>query len=312
MKIAAIQLNADFADVKPNLIKSEKYIKQAVSSGAELVLLPEFFTSAIGFSEQMLDVARQNSQVPVLLKQWAAEYKVIIGGSYITFNGKDAFNLFNLVFPNGEIFAHKKDIPTQFENCYYTKGDENNVLVTPIGSFGVALCWEMIRYDTLRRITGKADLVLSGSCWWDLPIDAPPEREPLRQYNQNLACETPVVFAKLLGVPIVHASHCGKVTAYNFPSCDKMQTRQFVGAAQIADGNGRVLARKPFSEGEGFVISDISWDTSKRKSAEKYPGEYWIPDLPDSYKRAWKTGNPKGKHFYETVTLPYYDKYGSV
>lgn len=306
MKIAAIQLNATFADVKSNLILSENYIRQAALAGAELVLLPEFFTSAIGFSEQMRDVAMQNKQVLTLIKQWAAEYRVIIGGSYISFDGEDAFNLFNLVFPSGEIFEHKKDIPTQFENCYYANGDENNVLVTPIGNIGIALCWEMIRYDTLKRITGKVDLVLTGSCWWDLPEDAPLERESLRKYNQNLACETPVILAKLLGVPVIHANHCGKVTALNFPDADKMQTRQFVGAAQIADGNGHILARKHFFEGGGFVLSDILWDTADRKRAHDFPSNYWIPDLPDSYKHAWEAVNPKGKHYYETVTLPYY------
>ncbi|MEA4920207.1 MAG: carbon-nitrogen hydrolase family protein [Clostridiaceae bacterium] len=306
MKIAVIQLNADFADVKSNLIKSENFIRQAVLAGAELVLLPEFFTSAIGFSEQMLDVAIQNKKVPGLLTQWAAEYKVIIGGSYISFDGEDAFNLFQLVFPNGEIFEHKKDIPTQFENCYYTNGDENNVLVTPIGNLGVALCWEMIRYDTLKRMTGKVDLVLSGSCWWDLPLDARPEREPLRQYNQSLARETPVTFAKLLGAPVVHANHCGRVTASNFSDADKMQTRQFVGAAQIVNRNGHVLARKDFSKGEGFVISDVLWDATSLNRTNTFLSEYWIPDLPDSYLNAWESVNSQGKHYYETVTLPYY------
>lgn len=306
MKIAAIQLNADFANVKSNLIKSEDYIRQSVLAGAELVLLPEFFTSAIGFSKQMLDVAIQNCKVLQLLKQWAAVYKVIIGGSYIAFDGEDAFNLFSLVFPDGEVFEHRKDIPTQFENCYYTNGDENNVLVTPIGNFGVAMCWEMIRYDTIKRITGKIDLVLSGSCWWDLPVDAPPEREALRQYNQNLACETPVTLAKLLGVSVVHANHCGKVAAFNFPNTDKMQTRQYVGAAQIVDGNAHVLARKQYFEGGGFVISDLSWDTADRKMANGLPDKYWVPNLPDSYIRAWETVNPQAKRYYNSVTLPYY------
>jgi predicted amidohydrolase len=142
------------------LKKSEDYIRQSVSAGAEFVLLPEFFTSAIGFSEHMLDVAIQNRQALKWIKQWAAEYRVTIGGSYNSFDRENAFNLFSLVFPNGEIYEHRKDIPTQFENCYYTNGDEYNVLATPIGNIGVALCWEMIRYDTLKRISGKVDL-----CW---------------------------------------------------------------------------------------------------------------------------------------------------
>lgn len=306
MKIASIQLNADFAEVASNLEQSESYIRQAALAGAELVVLPEFFSSAIGFSEQMLDVAIQNEKVQKWLMQLAVKFNIIIGGSYIYFNGKNAFNLFSLVFPNGEVFEHKKDIPTQFENCYYTNGDENNVLITPIGNFGVALCWEMIRYDTLRRITGKVDLILSGSCWWDLPINAPLDRESLRQYNQSLACDTPVALAKLSGVPVVHANHCGKVTASNFPDADKLQTRQFVGAAQIVDGNGHVLARKQFFEGGGFVIADILWDTSNRKREKNFPAKYWIPDLPESYIHAWDTVNPRGKLYYEAVALPYY------
>lgn len=306
LKVAAIQLNADYADVQSNLRKSESYVRKAASQGAELIILPEFFSSAAGFSDKMINVAINNRITEEWLKRLAAKCRVIIGGSYIDFDGENAFNKFTLAFPSGEIFEHKKDIPTQFENCYYTNGDENNVLVTPIGNFGVALCWEMIRYNTLKRISGKVDLILAGSCWWDLPIDAPQEREGLRQYNQSLALETPVAFAKLLGVPIIHANHCGQVTAFNFPNANKLQTRQFVGAAQIADGQGRVLARRQFFEGEGLVVSDISWNTSNRQRVEDFPPDYWIPNLPDSYIHAWETINPKAKLYYETVALPHY------
>lgn len=306
MKIAAIQLDAMFANVKANLTQSELYIEQAACAGAELVLLPEFFTSAIGFSQQMLDVPRQNEKVHEILTQWALQYNVILGGSYIQYDGKNAFNLFELVFPNGDTFAHKKDIPTQFENCYYTNGDYNHVLVTPIGNFGVALCWEMIRYDTLKRIANHADVILSGSCWWDLPEDSSSEREPLRCYNRKLALDTPAVFAKLSCTPIVHASHCGKIAAYRFPDMDKTQIRQLVGATQIVNETGKVLAIRPFNEGPGFVLSDIPFHCTDKKQSSEFPQKFWIPDLPDSYLNAWKTLNLQGKHYYETVALPYY------
>jgi len=306
MKIAAVQLNAIFADVKSNLFLSEKHVKQAAFDNAELVLLPEFFTSAIGFSDKMLAVAMENSQVQNTLKQWAVKYKIIIGGSYITFDGYNAFNIFTLVFPDGRIYKHRKDIPTQFENCYYTFGDENNILYTPIGNIGVALCWEMIRYDTAKRLAGNVDIILSGSCWWDLPKNAPLERESLRQYNQTLAMQTPVAFAKLLGVPVVHANHCGEVTAFNFPNSGREQTRQLIGATQIVDENGYVVERKLFSDGEGVVIADISWDIANRKNISISPSKYWIPDLPDSYINAWESINPKAKQYYDTIALPYY------
>jgi hypothetical protein len=68
----------------------------------------------------------------------------------------------------------------------------------------------MIRYDTVKRLSGKADFVFAGSCWWDLTEDATIEREPIRQYNQTLALQIPVNFAKILRIPLIHANHCGK------------------------------------------------------------------------------------------------------
>ncbi len=306
MRVISTQMKVKFADVKFNLTQAKRLVKQASRLGAELVLLPEFFTSAIGYSEQMLNVAIQSKQVHNSISEWANRYQIIVGGSYISYENENAYNLFELIFPDGETFSHKKDIPTQFENCYYTNGDKNNILKTPIGNIGVALCWEMIRYDTLKRILGNVYFVLAGSCWWDLPKDAQIEREPLRKYNQNLALETPVEFAKLLHVPVVHANHCGKVTAFNFPSADRKQTRQYVGAAQIIDEDGYVIDRHDFTKGEGIVIADLKWNTHKRKKVQNYSDKYWIPDLPDSYINAWETINPQAKEYYETVAVQYY------
>ena len=306
IKIAAIQLNCDFADVKNNLSKAENFIRQAAAQKCELALLPEFFVSAIGFSPKMNDVALQGTSVRCALKTLSQELGIIIGGSFLILENGECYNTFDLVFPGGAIFSHKKDIPTQFENCYYTGGDTEHILHTPIGNVGVALCWEMIRADTLKRLIGKADFILAGSCWWDLPIDAPAEREPLRQYNQSLALETPCVFAKRLHTPVVHANHCGRVTAYRFPSNDVRQTRQLVGATQIVDCNGGVIQRKHFYEGEGIIIADIVTSTSTPDWVPVEYTDYWIPDLPQSYQTAWQQLNPLGKLYYENTVRPFY------
>ncbi|MDR2932973.1 MAG: carbon-nitrogen hydrolase family protein [Oscillospiraceae bacterium] len=308
MKIAAVQLDVAFAGVDENLRRCEALIGEAAGAGAVLIVLPEFFATAIGFSDLMLDAVIKNAAVPPVMLRWAARHDVIIGGSNIILSGGEAYNRFDLVFPDGQVFSHGKDIPTQFENCYYTAGDKSYILHTPIGAVGVALCWEMIRYDTLRALAGRADIILAGSCWWDLPLDAPPEREPLRAYNQALARNTPAIFAKLAGIPLVHANHCGLVTASDFPGATKRQTRRLVGAAQIVDYTGAVLAGKPFSDGPGFVMADVSWENNSGQ-APGYPPGYWIPDLPDSYIRAWETLGPQGRDYYERVSRPYYSEH---
>lgn len=129
-----------------------------------------------------------------------------------------------------------------------------------------------------------------------------------RTHNQNLALQTPVEFAKLLNVPVVHASHCGKVRAFNFPSGDKAQTRQYVGAARIIGKDGSALERRNFTEDQGLIIADLKWDPAKREKGKNYPPKYWIPNLPDSYINAWETINPQAKIYYQTVASPYYKR----
>lgn len=70
--------------------------------------------------------------------------------------------------------------------------------------------------------------------------------------------------------------------------------------------NGNVIARRDFSEGEGVVVADMVWDTSKPKRVQDYPERYWIPDLPDSYINAWETKNPQAQKYYGTIAMKYY------
>lgn len=45
IKIALIQMNCRLHDVSGNLKKAEKYTQEAVSNGADLICLPEYFDS---------------------------------------------------------------------------------------------------------------------------------------------------------------------------------------------------------------------------------------------------------------------------
>ncbi|MHA1884331.1 MAG: nitrilase-related carbon-nitrogen hydrolase, partial [Promethearchaeota archaeon] len=58
MRVAAIQMKAELGNVEVNLKSAKKLANNAFNDGAELVILPEFFTSAMGFHPKMLDVVR--------------------------------------------------------------------------------------------------------------------------------------------------------------------------------------------------------------------------------------------------------------
>ena len=57
MKVAAVQMVARLADVEANLKRAEELLDKAFAMGCEMVILPEFFTSAVAFHPDMLNAA---------------------------------------------------------------------------------------------------------------------------------------------------------------------------------------------------------------------------------------------------------------
>lgn len=303
MKIAAVNFKASFADVASNLDLVSEYVKQAASEKSELILFPEFFTSSMGFSSVMLEVPIMGIQVEKFLTELSKQYNIIIGGSYLVFDGTGSYNLFQLVFPDGKLFSHKKDIPTITENCYSVNGDCNHIIETPVGTIGIALCWEMIRYDTVRRLSGQVDLVLAGTCWVDLPLGA-----PLKQYNRDFAYKTPANFSNLLKVPIIHSNHCGTITTHDFPDDKTVHDLQMIGATQIIGQAGNIISEKKFDEGEGIIYADINIGNSNCNKVVADTEKYWIEELPEPYQYAWNNYNQLAREYYNSMVKPYLKK----
>ena len=57
IKVAAIQMCAELGDVAANLRKAEILLREALEKGAKWVILPEFFTSGVGFHPDILKAA---------------------------------------------------------------------------------------------------------------------------------------------------------------------------------------------------------------------------------------------------------------
>ena len=113
IRIAAIQLNVKVGELDGNLANAEKFIRQAFEQKADLVVLPEFFTTpAQGFpyTDKMLEaICPLDGKPAQLLKRLSKEYNGIVGGSFIAFHDKDVYNSFVLAFPDGKVFVHNKD-----------------------------------------------------------------------------------------------------------------------------------------------------------------------------------------------------------
>jgi predicted amidohydrolase len=304
MRVAAIQMRAQVGAIARNLSSAEALVREAFRRGAQWVILPEFFPSAVAFTPAMLS-ARQPLEGPALqlMRRLAREHDGIVGGSFIAQSGHDCFNSFLLVFPNGQYFRHDKDLPTMWENSYYIGGSDDGILGTPTGSVGVALCWELIRSQTARRLLGRVDLVVGGSCWWDLRLPVSPEYAGDQARLRDLLRNAPANLARMLGVPVVHASHAGEFEGLTPGNESVPYVSRYLGESQITNGNGKVLARMTYEDGEGVITADVTPGQVAGGSAP-IPENFWIGELPLIAIKAWEYLNPLGQQYYNTTVRP--------
>ena len=305
-KVAAIQMTPKLGDVEANLAQAENLIREAAGRGAEWILLPEMFTSAAAFHEDMVRAIRPLDGAPAqLLKNMAREGGAVVGGSFLAKDGDQVHNTFLLVFPDGTTYRHDKDFPTYWETCYYEGGNDDGVLETPLGPVGVALCWEMVRSGTAKRLLGKVRMLLAGSTWWTLPEEASADH-PLRAVNLKMLQESQPRFARMLGVPVVHASHAGPFEGFDSPELPDVPYKSiYLGETMITDAGGNLLARMGLEDGAGVVTADVTLPADPAPS-EAIPGRFWLPEqMPQEWKESWDRWFPRGEDYYRTVTVPY-------
>jgi predicted amidohydrolase len=290
LRIAAIQIETTPGDVAGNLGKVERLAIEALRTGVDVLALPEFFTGAVIPSEQAFRTALPASNVAVdMLLRLALRYGACVGGSMLVADGGELFNRYYLAEPGQRLHVHDKDIPTMWENAFYRGGSDDGVFDTAVGRLGAAVCWELIRYRTVERMSGRVDFVISGTHWWDLPWNWPGNDRGKMKFhvdNARMSEQAPAEFARQLGVPVVQASHSGglKGDCYLLPGLDlrvPYETR-FVGCTQIVDAAGGVLASRNTEEGPGIVTAavEIGGSVAKRERAADKAGRYWIAQLP--------------------------------
>jgi len=297
---AAIQMDARLGDVAGNLSRAEMLVRESFGRGAQWVLLPEFFTSPVGYHFALRHVALPaDGAATRLLCDLARKYHGVVGGSFITAEHGDATNRFILAGPEGLLGKHDKDQPTMWENAYYVGGHDDGVIETPLGPVGAAVCWELVRTRTVRRLRGRVRMVVGGSCWWTLP------QSPLLsalstkwdQTNREIMRSTPARFAHLVGAPVIHAAHCGSFECQT-PGAPFMRYRShYLGEAQIVSADGTVLARRLREEGEGVIIARVTLTAGQ--APEPLPERFWIPDLPAWARAMWTYQNAHGAREYQ-------------
>ena len=301
MRVAAIQLQTVIGDIDANLAACEKLAVMAAGEGAEWIILPEFFTTGAGFFPELAQLSLPPDGIATsLLLSLAKRHGAVVGGSFLCRDDDGHVrNAFFLATPEGIAGRHNKDIPTMWENCFYIGGTDDGLIEVDNLTVGVALCQEFNRTQTLERLRGKADIVVGGSFTWGAP-----EGIPFHHYLQTSIeryTDWAPPFAKLVGCPVVEATHCGRIRCKT-PLLPMPYVTNLGGGAIICDAAGNILARRAGSEGAGIVVADV--EAGRVKTSGPEPAGFWIQELDPLSKVGWHVQGWHGRRWYRRHVAP--------
>ena len=181
-------------DIIMNLQKAEKYIEEAASNNAKIVVLPEFFIY-IGdsSSDVFLNIVEEVGvgKIQEQISNWAILYKVhIVAGSIpIKGNGHKIFNTTIVYNDFGEMialynkihlfkFQGKDNISYNESEIFQAGSDIVNFNVVNF-SFGLAICYDLRFPELFRELAGVDVIIIpaafmeeTGSAHWEVLLRA--------------------------------------------------------------------------------------------------------------------------------------------
>jgi len=295
---AAVQLVAIPGDVEANLAACERLADEAGAAGAKIIALPEFFPSGIGFLEAIAEaVLPPDGPATELLIRLAARHGALVGGSFLCRDPDgEVRNAYLLADPTGVVGRHDKDLPTMWENAFYIGGHDDGVLAAGDLRVGAAVCWELMRTQTARRLRGRVDVVMTGSGWWSIP-GWPPRAvfDRLERRNAATAEKAAAQFGCYVGAPVVHAGHAGDLEC-PMPWLPVAYRGYLEGATLIAAADGTVLARRHRSEGEGVVLAEI--EPGATEPTRAVPSTFWLHSRGWLASAVWHYQRWHGRRWY--------------
>jgi len=249
MKAGFYQFNPAFGEKENNI---QTVISAVRRSGADLLVLPEFFATGYQFLS-VDEVAELAEPVPdgdttrALTELSRKEGMYIVAG--LPERDRDRFfNTAILTGPEGYIGAYRKVHLFFEETLFFTQGNEGfRVWDTDIGRIGIMICFDWFFPESMRSLAILgADVVAHPS---NLVLPFCPDSMPVR-------CLENRVFA-------ITANRTGTENRKND------QPLTFIGKSEVVSPKGEILARAPDDE-ESLLSADIQPEQARDKTLNPY------------------------------------------
>lgn len=222
LKVAAIQMDAQVGAVAANLAHAAPLVKQAAEQGAQLIVLPELFSTGYEYTDRNYTLPER---VDGLTGTWIVETAQRLGvhlvGSFPAWIDGKTYIVAMLAAPDGRKWIYHKIHVAMWENCYFDRGGEPVIADTDLGRIGLLICWDEVYADLARAYRGRVDLLC-------IPSSPPTFVGTLEDKEGNVLARidnlgafgrtmdmaewfqrAQVAHARNAGVPVVYAARCG-------------------------------------------------------------------------------------------------------
>ncbi|MFT5835997.1 MAG: N-carbamoylputrescine amidase [Sulfurimonas sp.] len=276
VKVSAIQMQM-CDDVDANVAKAEALVRLSHVNGAQIILLPELFSS-LYFCKDMdekyfsLATPLKNNKLIQHFSQLAKELSVVILVSYFEKSEEGYFNSLVVIDASGEVMdnyrkTHIPDGPGYEEKFYFKPGDTGfKVYETAYAKIGAGICWDQWFCESARALT----LMGAEIIFYPTAIGSEPEIQlDSKEHWQRVQ----MGHAATNTVPVVVANRIGEEVG---ESC----TLTFYGSSFITDYTGSKIAEASRDK-EEIIYADFDLEDNAKQR------EYWglIRDRrPKSYK----------------------------
>lgn len=176
MRIALAQFDVKSGETDSNLATASEYVTLAARRGAELVVLPELWSS--GYDLGRCQIHAQVSQEIVLpaLAKLARRHHLYIVGSVLRANSRrEVFDSAVLLGPGaGPIRVYRKIhlFGPMLENQFLTPGRTTPIFHLPFGAAAFAICYDLRFPELFRKYALKgAHLVILCAQWPALRLE---------------------------------------------------------------------------------------------------------------------------------------------
>ena len=168
VKIAILHLFPALNQLTANIAKLGKDVEQAFNNGAQIIVGPELATTGYSITAQQVadSLGLRSPFTPLAtLRNLAIKYKgyVIIGIAEIG-NGDTLYNAALMFKPDGTYFLQRKRGVAMWNSRGNLPFD---VVSTPYGNIGIAICSDTYLMDWMRIMTIKgANIIITPANWW--------------------------------------------------------------------------------------------------------------------------------------------------